>query len=232
MHKERERVLLVTDMNPQTSIFVEFITQKLTRPVDAVAPYDYQAAGQENATVILLDADHVDQATMQEWHNRVVDTSSTQLTAFNLQDEDHAAELLTFLHLRGVFYRSDPLDRICKGIDSLFAGHLWMSRALMTRLIEFFRKQQLNAFRPSCGLTQREMEILCLVSSGSSNGEIAGQLFLSEYTVKSHIYNIFRKIDVHNRTQAANWARQHLGAPPPLAALRNQKLEIRRLQGK
>lgn len=232
MHTGGERVLLVTDQNPQTQLFVDYMTQQITRPVSIVSPWEYIYSSNDQATVILLDADHVNEATMQEWHDQVVDTTACQLTAFNLKDEDHATDLLTFLHLRGVFYRNDPLDLICKGIESLFEGSLWMSRSLMTRMIEFFRKQQLNSYRPACGLTQREMEILCLLGSGSSNGEIAERLFVSEHTVKSHLYNIFKKIDVHNRIQAVNWARQNLGAPPPLAALRNQKIDSRRIQGK
>jgi LuxR family transcriptional regulator of csgAB operon len=86
-----------------------------------------------------------------------------------------------------------------------------MSRDLMARLILFYRKYQSNAFRPACGLTNREMEIISLLSAGSSNQQIAEKLFVSEHTVKSHLYNIFRKINVHNRIQALNWIHQNLG---------------------
>ncbi|MCP2239867.1 DNA-binding NarL/FixJ family response regulator [Thermoanaerobacterium thermosaccharolyticum] len=52
-------------------------------------------------------------------------------------------------------------------------------------------------------LTDREMQILSLIAEGYSNKEIADKLFLSEKTVKNHVYNIFRKLDVKDRTQAA-----------------------------
>lgn len=55
-------------------------------------------------------------------------------------------------------------------------------------------------------LTIREMEVLQLIAKGLSNHEIAGQLFLSEKTVKNHLTNIFRKIDVTDRTQAVLFA--------------------------
>ncbi|BBI71022.2 hypothetical protein HAALTHF_09420n [Vreelandella aquamarina] len=112
---------------------------------------------------------------------------------------------------RGVFYRNESLEVICKGIHALLEGELWMSRDLMARLILFYRKYQSNAFRPACGLTNREMEIISLLSAGSSNQQIADKLFVSEHTVKSHLYNIFRKINVHNRIQALNWIHQNLG---------------------
>jgi DNA-binding NarL/FixJ family response regulator len=53
------------------------------------------------------------------------------------------------------------------------------------------------------GLSERELEVLRLLSEGATNEEIAGALFLSEKTVKSHLSSIFRKLDVSNRTQAA-----------------------------
>ena len=58
------------------------------------------------------------------------------------------------------------------------------------------------------GLSARELEILGMMSKGLSNQEIAGALFISLSTVKSHIANIFSKLDVKRRTQAIETARQ------------------------
>jgi DNA-binding CsgD family transcriptional regulator len=49
-----------------------------------------------------------------------------------------------------------------------------------------------------------------MISVGAKNEEIADKLFISPNTVKTHIYNIFKKIDVPNRLQAALWAAKHL----------------------
>jgi DNA-binding CsgD family transcriptional regulator len=59
-------------------------------------------------------------------------------------------------------------------------------------------------------LTPREKEILALVSAGAKNEQIAEALHISPNTVKTHIYNIFKKIDVPNRLQAALWAVKNL----------------------
>ena len=56
-------------------------------------------------------------------------------------------------------------------------------------------------------LTTREREILDLVASGGSNQEIAGQLFISEKTVRNHLTAIFDKIGVTSRSQAIVYAR-------------------------
>lgn len=59
------------------------------------------------------------------------------------------------------------------------------------------------------GLTDRESEILALITQGESNADVAGLTFLSPNTVKSYIRTIYRKIDVGSRTQAVLWGVSH-----------------------
>lgn len=59
------------------------------------------------------------------------------------------------------------------------------------------------------GLTQREITVLKAVAAGLPNREIAERLWVTENTVKFHLTNVFRKLDVANRTEAARWAHQH-----------------------
>ncbi len=59
------------------------------------------------------------------------------------------------------------------------------------------------------GLTARELEVLRLVASGSSNREIASALVISEHTVARHVQNIFRKLGVPSRTAANAFAYEH-----------------------
>jgi len=76
-------------------------------------------------------------------------------------------------------------------------------------------------------LTKREVEILQLVSEGHSNSELARMLWVTEQTVKFHLSNVYRKLDVANRTEASRWAqlngllpnpREEQGALTPAAA--------------
>jgi DNA-binding NarL/FixJ family response regulator len=55
-------------------------------------------------------------------------------------------------------------------------------------------------------LTDRELQILQLVAAGATNGEIARQLWITQQTVKFHVSNIYRKLDVANRTEACHYA--------------------------
>src|SRR3954469_5097108 len=67
-------------------------------------------------------------------------------------------------------------------------------------------------------LTRRELEILQLVAEGHSNSQLARMLWVTEQTVKFHLSNIYRKLDVANRTEASRWAQLNglLGATGPV----------------
>jgi DNA-binding NarL/FixJ family response regulator len=58
-------------------------------------------------------------------------------------------------------------------------------------------------------LTKRELEILTLVAEGHSNSQLAQMLWVTEQTVKFHLSNIYRKLNVANRTEASRWAQLH-----------------------
>lgn len=73
----------------------------------------------------------------------------------------------------------------------------------------------------SPGLTRRELEILQLVAEGHSNAELARMLWVTEQTVKFHLSNIYRKLNVANRTEASRWAQLRgllANAPTPATA--------------
>ena len=59
-------------------------------------------------------------------------------------------------------------------------------------------------------LTLREKEILIAIASGASNSEIASEYFISLNTVKSHTFNIYRRIEVKNRLEATLWVARYM----------------------
>lgn len=71
-------------------------------------------------------------------------------------------------------------------------------------------RHRLRACRPSLPLTLRELEVMKAMQQGASNQDISQMLYISENTVRTHIYNIFKKIAVKNRTQAVKWADAYL----------------------
>ena len=98
-----------------------------------------------------------------------------------------------------------------KGIRTIFANELWVSRGILTKcILEKNIQNGEDIKEENAVLTAREIEILTYVAAGTKNEEIAEKLFISPHTVRTHIYNIFKKIDVPNRLQAALWAVQNL----------------------
>lgn len=125
---------------------------------------------------------------------------------FNLRADFGIEEEAIARGIRGLFYEPESLDRIPKGIKAIFNGELWLSRQVMSKYI--LQEKPTVSNRSSTAakiLSQREIEILSLVTIGATNDDIANELSISPHTVKTHIYNIFKKIGVPNRLQAALW---------------------------
>jgi LuxR family transcriptional regulator of csgAB operon len=114
-------------------------------------------------------------------------------------------------NIQGIFYEDDPPEVIRKGISAILNGDLWYSRkTLVKHVLEPGRRMNSLNHVKSVNLTMREREILTLITSGLSNQTIANDLFISVHTVKTHIYNIYEKINVNNRFQAMLWAIKYL----------------------
>jgi DNA-binding CsgD family transcriptional regulator len=112
--------------------------------------------------------------------------------------------------IRGFFYKQDPPELLLKGVSALFNEELWVSREIMTKAILENRDKDIITIKDQTTLTPREIEILSFIATGAKNEHIAEELFISPNTVKTHIYNIFKKINVPNRLQAALWAAKNL----------------------
>lgn len=113
--------------------------------------------------------------------------------------------------VRGFFYENDPMEYFKRGVYALFRGELWLSRGIMSEcIVKGYRRVFLPRAEQQTMLTPREMEILTAIATGSTNGQIADRLCISRHTVKTHLYNIFKKINVPSRLQAALWATKNL----------------------
>ena len=105
----------------------------------------------------------------------------------------------------GYILKDSDYNELKQAIEIIIGGDSYIQPSLIpalnSRLINRDAdKEKLDS------LTKREIEILTQVASGMFNKEIAANLSISERTVKNHISNIFKKIDVSDRTQAAVFA--------------------------
>ena len=112
--------------------------------------------------------------------------------------------------IRGFFYEQDPLEKFPKGVRTMFNGEILFSRKIMTDYILKGGHYDFSPKRNESILTPREIEIVSMIATGAANSHIADKLCISPHTVKTHLYNIFKKINVPNRLQAALWAAKNL----------------------
>jgi DNA-binding NarL/FixJ family response regulator len=100
-------------------------------------------------------------------------------------------------------------DQLVAAIHAVYRGetqlHPKVTSHIMTHMAQG-EKQEENLIEQ---LTKREKEVLAEIANGKSNKEIADTLFITEKTVKTHVSNIFSKLDVADRTQAALYAVKH-----------------------
>ena len=109
----------------------------------------------------------------------------------------------------GFMLKDEPPERLIAGIRIVAAGEALLAPTVTRRLIEEFVKQPGPDSGNGSGLgelTEREREILVLLARGRTNDEIAADLFLSRATVKTHVGNVFMKLDLRDRAQAVVFA--------------------------
>ncbi|MEX0802513.1 MAG: response regulator transcription factor [Candidatus Binatia bacterium] len=112
---------------------------------------------------------------------------------------------------RGYILKSTPATTLAEAIKEVSRGRIWVDRgsgcadafALLAHRANTGNDIAEAAINPIDVLSRRELEILNLIARGVTNEETAKKLFISVPTVKTHLSNIFGKLNVKNRTQAA-----------------------------
>jgi DNA-binding NarL/FixJ family response regulator len=107
--------------------------------------------------------------------------------------------------IRGHMKITDSPSIMLKAIHAVNEGEIWATRGILEKAISkpMLLPETLQAQVPGLPpLTNREMEMLTLVLQGASNKEIADRSSISERTVKTHLYRVYRKLKVKSRTKA------------------------------
>lgn len=112
---------------------------------------------------------------------------------------------------KGFLLKNLPAAKLLAVIRATEQGEAAFSRKMVSRILDHFSSANSNPMLQSDAfdmLTPRELEILHLIVAGEDNHQIAKTLVLTENTVKVHVHNIFKKLNLHSRRQAAIYAQQ------------------------
>lgn len=121
------------------------------------------------------------------------------------------------LGARGVVLKDAAVAHLSACIRAIMQGQYWLEGRPVQNLVQVLRDltaQTAPPPRKTFGLTARELEVVTLITEGSTNKHIAETFGISEETVKRHLTNIFNKIGVGNRLELALFALNHNLLPP------------------
>ena len=113
----------------------------------------------------------------------------------------------------GYLLKDAPSEKLAEAIRVAARGETFLQPSVAAKVVAEFARLTRKPLRSPNSviepLSERELEILRLITQGASNREIAGKLFLAEGTVKNHVTNILGKLEVRDRTQAALKAKEN-----------------------
>ena len=123
-----------------------------------------------------------------------------------LIDNDYSENLLINAirsGVRGYLLKDANSSELIKSVKAVFDGELWAERKLMGKVVDGSsyptKKVQVNG--QIYDLTETEIKIIKLLLTGLTNRAIADELYISEKTVKFHLYKVFKKLKVKNRSE-------------------------------
>jgi DNA-binding NarL/FixJ family response regulator len=125
------------------------------------------------------------------------------LMAMGSSDKELVIEAFRF-GADGVFCRNSPFELLCKSVDALSQGQIWANATELRYVMnEFTRAPKQRKVDPTVEnrMTKREADVVRLAVEGLSNREIAGELGLTEHTVKNYLFRVFDKLGVSNRVE-------------------------------
>ena len=111
---------------------------------------------------------------------------------------------------KGFLLKDAGSELLAQAIRAAASGDALIAPNVTVRLLEAFAGAEPAAFvsQPIEPLTEREEQVLAKVASGLSNSEIAGELYISLSTVKTHVASLMTKLDARNRVEIAIWAHE------------------------
>lgn len=213
--KRRSRVLLIDDNADHLRGVKELITLESCYDVVGTttsANIGINLAKKYRPDIILMDINMPEKDGLQAIQE--IEKLELDIRVIALSGYDDADLIFRAMKIgaKGYVLKTMASAQLIYAMDEVAAGKIYLPTALTSRFFEYFQ----NSFKEDnkisteenllTYLTAREEEVLDLLTQGNNYKSIAGKLFISETTVKTHVNNIFQKLQVNDRTQAVLYA--------------------------
>ena len=213
--KRKARVLLIDDnadhlrgvkelINIETSYDIVGTTTSANMGINLIKKYQ--------PDLVLMDINMPEKDGLQAIQEIEKLELGTRIIALSGYDDADLIFRAMKIGAKGYVLKTMASAQLIYAIDEVLNGKVYLPSALSSRFFEYFQKtfkeesSSQNEENLLNYLTSREEEVLDLLTQGNNYKAIAAKLFISETTVKTHVNNIFQKLQVNDRTQAVLYA--------------------------
>jgi len=158
--------------------------------------------------LVLIDSNEISATKLQSWLQQQAPLGHYPKCALiNTSIKSEHTKLMEWPQLVGIFYSNTAQEKLRRGLENILKGGLWFPRNICHDFMSRRRRAPTrNVIQPTAmKITPRERQMLDGIYAGLSNASIATMMRLSEHTIKSHMYSVYKKIGVKSRLEASNW---------------------------
>lgn len=206
-----DRVLcIVGDNTFNNEVLSSFLSSQTDMECRCAGLSDLAEANQEltaGKTILFLDCASMGKPRVCEMApaKEILQDRRLKVVCYNVDPYENLETRALRKGVRGLIYNHLKIDLYPRAAEAVMNGELWFPRKVLEE--QFLSSDTASTAPPvvPSALTRREYQILKMVGSGIKNQEVAKKLYISPHTVKTHTYNIYKKINVTNRFEAAQW---------------------------
>ncbi len=174
---------------------------------------------QHRPDVLVLDVNLPDVSGVEVARRVRDDGATSAILVLTVHDDSQTVFGLLDGGATGYVLKDEALETLVSAVRAAAQGQSWLSPAVASQVVRRAVAQPAPCPTPSppLALTPRELKVLCLLAQGLDNAAIAQQLVVTKRTVQNHVSNIYSKLGVASRTEAALLAirRGLVSAPSP-----------------
>jgi DNA-binding NarL/FixJ family response regulator len=199
------RVLIADDQSMVRAGFRMLLSGEPDLEVVAEASNGLEAvdqAARNRGSVVLMDIRMPDLDGLEATRRILASDDSARILILTTFDLDEYVYEALRAGASGFVLKDDPPEQLLAAIRVVAGGEALLSPAITKRVIEQFTRISHPRPRELDELTERELDVLRLITRGLSNAEIGQELYISDTTVKTHITHILQKLNLRDRVQA------------------------------